>query len=380
MPQVSHPPAFLRYQQKGFSVQSHRTIRGWRLLAVAISGALTLAACGGGESESTGSGVRFAYAATSPLASVLAAQELKTWNGTGISVTVDRVTDVGLATDLTKGRKVQFGHSAPTTAFAAMSQGVDIKIIASLGFGQGEHQAGYLTSRASSGIRTLADLKGKKVAVTGIGTSYDFYLRAALKKAGLDAAKDVQIVPVPYPQMKGALTQGQVDAALLLAVDYATLSAKERVNVVATTAQLAGAQIENTSVVVARADWLEKNRAAAVNFLTGLVKAESLTEKDVAGNEGAKTIEMLQPVLKYDKPTMDAYVTYRLLDIGQESKLGGLLRVPRSFVDPALASLKSGGGLPGEKAVTYDSAVDQSYLKEAYQKAGLTWNTDVKYQ
>jgi hypothetical protein len=30
--------------------------------------------------------------------------------------------------------------------------------------------------------------------------------------------------------------------------------------------------------------------------------------------------------------------------------------------------------------VTYDSAIDLSYLKAAYQKAGLTWNNNVKYQ
>jgi ABC-type nitrate/sulfonate/bicarbonate transport system substrate-binding protein len=362
-------------------VQFHRTIGRRALLAGAVAGVLALAGCAGSSSASSGSkDVHFAYAATSPLASVLAAQQLKTWDNAGVSVTVDKVNDVGLATDLTNGKKAQFGHSAPTTAFAAMSQGVPIKIIASLGFGQGQHQAGYLTAKASSGIKTLADLKGKKVAVTGIGTSYDFFLRAALKKVGLTAGKDVQIVPVPYPQMRGALGQGQVDAALLLAVDYATLSAQQPVNVIATTAGLAGAPIEDTGVVVARTDWLKKNHDATVNFLVGLLKAESSTETDVADNKAAKTIAMLQPVLKYDQPTMANYVTYRLQDIGQESKLGGLLRIPRSFVDPALASLKAGGGLPGKHAVTYDSAIDLSYLKAAYQKAGLTWNNNVKYQ
>jgi NitT/TauT family transport system substrate-binding protein len=362
-------------------VQSHRTIGRRALLAASVAGVLALAGCAGNSSTSSESkGVHFAYAATSPLASVLAAQQLKTWDSAGISITVDKVNNVGLATNLTNGKKAQFGHSAPTTAFAAMSQGVPIEIIASLGFGQGEHQAGYLTAPASSGIKTLADLKGKKVAVTGIGTSYDFYLRAALKKTGLTAGKDVQIVPVPYPQMKGALTQGQVDAALLLAVDYATLASKESVNVLVTTAGLAGSPIEDTGVVIARTDWLKKNHDAAVNFLAGLLKAESWIEGDVANNKAAKTIALLQPVLKYDKPTMDHYVKYRLQDVGQESKLGGLLRVPRAFVDPALASLKSGGGLPGKHPVTYDSAIDLSYLKEAYQKVGLTWNTDVKYQ
>jgi ABC-type nitrate/sulfonate/bicarbonate transport system substrate-binding protein len=312
---------------------------------------------------------------------VLGAQTLDTWGDFGIDVTVDQVPDVGTATDLAISKKAEFGHSAPTTAFAAMSQGVPITIIAGLGFGQGDHQAGYLTSLGTSDIKSLKDLKGKKVAVTGIGTSYDFYLRAALKNVGLEAGTDVQILPVPYPQMRGALAQGQVDAALLLAVDYATLKDQQPVNVIATTAELAGAPMEVTGVVVARNDFLQdpKNKNTIVDFLAGLLKSESTIEDDVANNNAAKTIAMLQPVLKYDDATMAAYETYRLSDVGQESQLGGLLRVPESFIDPALQSLASGGGLPGKTEVTYKSAVDLSYLKEAYAKAGITWNDDVKY-
>lgn len=355
--------------------------------AAITAAALVMAGCAssGSASQSTsgnGSGTvsaKFAYASTSPLASVIAAEQSGDWTKNGIDVTVDQVPDVGTATTLAIGEKDQFGHSAPSTAFAAMSQGVPITIIAGLGFGTGNAQAGYLTSLASSGIKTLADLKGKTVAVTAIGSSYDFYLRAAFKRIGLDPTKDVHIVPIPYPQMEGALQQHTVNAALMLAVDYAKLGAKVPVNVIDTTGQLADAPVEITGVVVARNDWLKQNRQTAVDFLAGLVKAEAATENDVASNNSAKTIAMLQPILKYDPATMQAYQKYRLDSIGKESQIMGLLRVPESFVNPALATLKSGGGLPGNTPVTYASAVDLSYLKAAYAKDGITWNTDVQY-
>jgi len=366
----------------------HRPRPRWPLvLAAAIaSGALALGGCSStpassdpDSTEASPIDLSFSYASTSPLASVLAAKESGSWTENGANVSIQEVPDVGTATDLAIGKKTQFGHSAPTTAFAAMSQGVPITIIAGLGFGHGDHQAGFLASLASSGIKTIADLRGKTVSVTGIGTSYDFLLRSALEKAGLDPAHDVKIVPVPYPQARGALQQGQVDAALMLAIDYARLSAQEDVNVIATTAELAGAPIEITGVVVARNDWLKDNHEAAVRFLAGLVEAEAATSEDVRTNDSKKTIALLQPILKYDEPTLAAYRKYRLDDIGKEPELQGLLRVPRSFVEPTLEALQAGGGLPGKTPVTYDSAVDMSYLKDAYQRAGIDWNDDVTY-
>lgn len=373
-------------------MRSRRSPMPWTvsLTAALAVAALSLAGCAGGSSEASGGDesssaeapvddVRFSYASTSPLASVVAAQELDTWDEQGIEVGLDEVPDVGTATDLTIGKKAQFGHSAPTTAFAAMSQGVPITIIAGLGFGHGDHQAGFLTSLPSSGITSIADLEGKTVSVTGIGTSYDYLLRAALQREGLDPEKDVTIVPVPYPQARGALKQGQVDAALLLAIDYAALDAEDNAVSIATTAELADAPIEITGVVVAREDWLEGNHEAVVRFLAGLVAAESATSEDVANNGAEDTIDLLQPVLKYDDATLEAYKEYRLEDIGEEPDLGGLLRVPESFVSPTLESLQAGGGLPGDAEVTFDSAVDLSFLKEAYERAGIEWNDDVTY-
>jgi NitT/TauT family transport system substrate-binding protein len=45
-----------------------------------------------------------------------------------------------------------------------------------------------------SPIKTVADLKGKKVAINAFGSAVDLVLRVALKKAGLDPRRDLQIV------------------------------------------------------------------------------------------------------------------------------------------------------------------------------------------
>jgi NitT/TauT family transport system substrate-binding protein len=68
---------------------------------------------------------------------------------------------------------------------------------------------------ARAGINTVADLKGKKIAVEA-GTVDHFLLMLGLKKAGL-GAQDVTLVPLETSQAAAAFAAGQVDAAAVFA-------------------------------------------------------------------------------------------------------------------------------------------------------------------
>ena len=66
-------------------------------------------------------------------------------------------------------------------------------------------------------IRTLAALKGKKVAVSGLGSGPATLLLEHLKKHGLDGARDVTILSLGLtPTRFAALSNGSVDAAILI--------------------------------------------------------------------------------------------------------------------------------------------------------------------
>lgn len=68
---------------------------------------------------------------------------------------------------------------------------------------------------AKPDIRTVKDLKGRKVAVDGLGGTLESLLRWVLKKNGLDAGRDVPILAVgPPPSRFAALTSGAIDATL----------------------------------------------------------------------------------------------------------------------------------------------------------------------
>src|SRR5215204_4598692 len=65
-------------------------------------------------------------------------------------------------------------------------------------------------------IRSVENLKGKKVGVSGLGSGPDSLLREILKKHGLEGGRDVVILPVGSGTGRFfALQAGSVDAAML---------------------------------------------------------------------------------------------------------------------------------------------------------------------
>jgi NitT/TauT family transport system substrate-binding protein len=65
-------------------------------------------------------------------------------------------------------------------------------------------------------IRSIADLKGKKVGISSLGSGPDSILRDTLKKHGLDGGRDVAILPVGSGTARFyALQAGSVEAAML---------------------------------------------------------------------------------------------------------------------------------------------------------------------
>ena len=69
---------------------------------------------------------------------------------------------------------------------------------------------------ARSDIRSVENLKGKKVGVSSLGSGPDSLLREILKKHGLDGGRDVVIMPVGSGTARFfALQAGSVEAAML---------------------------------------------------------------------------------------------------------------------------------------------------------------------
>lgn len=116
---------------------------------------------------------------------------------------------------------IDAGFMGDTPAMFAQASGVPVNVVA---VSRTDGADDWLVSRAGSGIRAVADLRGRKVATTKDTAPHGFLLRA-LNKAGLNQ-KDITLVDVPLLQLGNILQSGTVDAATLSvqqAVGYAGL-------------------------------------------------------------------------------------------------------------------------------------------------------------
>ena len=102
---------------------------------------------------------------------------------------------------------VEFGFPNADAVVAAKAQGIPVKVVHTT-YQEG---LGAIIFGSDSGISTPADLKGKKVAVTSLGSANYFQLQAAMESAGL-TIDDVQVEIVGTGAILTALTEGQVDA------------------------------------------------------------------------------------------------------------------------------------------------------------------------
>jgi len=81
-------------------------------------------------------------------------------------------------------------------------------------------------------VASIADLRGRDVYVAGQGATPEFLLRTVLPKAGIDPAKDLQMIfSMPYPEIAASIVAAGSDVAakVVLAVlpePFATLALK----------------------------------------------------------------------------------------------------------------------------------------------------------
>ena len=193
--------------------------------------------------------------------------------------------------------ELQFSGAGAASVLAARLKGGDITLVAC----PADSDIVYLMARPE--IKSTAELKGKSSAVTRLGSTTHFYLRSALKYAGLNPEKDVTILQLGA-EYAAALETGRIAAAALpfdLALPYLQKGWPLLLDLSKTDF------IYPASCVVSSRAYVKENPDTAERFLKAYIEAIHLMKKDHGVGERAY-IKWLKPKdPQIAKRTVDAY-------------------------------------------------------------------------
>lgn len=160
--------------------------------------------------------LRLAYLETTTMLPIYAAQAAGDYKKAGIDLQLIQVQGGPAVVAAVVSGAADIGYAAPTPPMQAALSGVPIKIVLSMGHEEApKFAATDLIASKASGIETLAQVKGHKIALNAYGGLCELAWRDHLAAVGVKWS-EVQPVIIPFPQIEAALQQGAVDAACLV--------------------------------------------------------------------------------------------------------------------------------------------------------------------
>ncbi len=185
---------------------------------------------------------------------------------------------------------VQIGYVGSSPFAAATSRGLDVKAfyLASI---SGIDEA--LVVRNGSGINSLADLRGKKLAAAPVSTDH-YQLLALIKNVGLNE-KDVQVFAIPQPDIVAGYNRGDLDGGFVW--DPALTELKKNGKVLVTSKDVADKGAPTYSAWVATGAFAKGHPDFLKAFAGVIAKQQNSFVTDPAkwgpDSENAKTLAKL---------------------------------------------------------------------------------------
>ncbi|MCE7946695.1 MAG: ABC transporter substrate-binding protein [Chloroflexi bacterium CFX4] len=152
-----------------------------------------------------------------------------------------------------------------------------------------------IAAKRADQIKSVADLKGGKIAINGVGSAVEYWVYAALKREGI-SMDEVTTVAMPFPQMAAALDAGAVDAAVITE-PLATLGRDQGLLTV-----LADDFIDGITVtyVFMSESMLTERRAVAEAFMRAYLRAA----RDLQGEIDESTASIIEKYTNVPAPVV----------------------------------------------------------------------------
>ena len=239
---------------------------------------------------------------------------------------------------------VKISVSSGPAAIAARTQGADTIIVAAC-----VNTLPY-SIVAAKGITQWAQLRGKKIAISRLGSGTDTAIRLVLKKFGLNPAKDVIIVQLgTQPSRFQALVAGVIDATIISPpLDLA--AKKQGYQILVNIAELG---IPYPQQVIETTDrFIRENPQTVKSFMKGFIEGVryAATQKD-------ETKKIITKYLKTDDPEIVEATYQSYLQVTDQNAYPNMEGVRNAMEEVAQR-------VPAVKSKKPEEFVNTRFLKE----------------
>lgn len=193
----------------------------------------------------------------------------------GTSYVVEPVSFGGSSLQVTAlaADEVDLALLGPTAlATAVTNAGLDLRVVLdNAQDGRDNYYSQTFYVKADSGINTVQDLKGKSIGVNAVGSASDTMLRAMLLKEKIDPSTDVKIVEVSAANQLAMIDDGKIDATTIpIPMVYKLIDEGKYKPLFSSRDAIGTTQF---GFLTAKAEFLEKNRAAVMDMAEDYVRA-----------------------------------------------------------------------------------------------------------
>jgi NitT/TauT family transport system substrate-binding protein len=210
----------------------------------------------------------------------------------GFNIEPVHIRGGALITTMIMSGTVQFSGAGAESVVSARIEGGDVTLIGC----PADTDAVYFVARPE--IKTAANLKGKSSAVTRLGSTTHFYLRAALRSLGLDPEKDMTILQLGGgAEIVTAMRSGRVAAA---ALPYRNTHNLIQAGWPLLVDQSTASFVYPSSCVATSRSFIKNNPAVVERFLKAYIESTRLIKKDSAFVE--------QVIKKWHRETDSAFI------------------------------------------------------------------------
>lgn len=233
---------------------------------------------------------------------------------------------------------VQVGYVGSSPYAAATSRGLDVKAFYVTSI-SGIDEA--LVVRNGSGINSLNDLKGKKLAAAPVSTDH-YQLLALIKSQGL-TEKDVQVFAIPQPEIVAAYNRGDLDGGFVW--DPALTELKKNGKVLVTSKDVAdkgaptfSAWVATGAFAKANPEFLKSFAAVTEKYSQSFVSnkaawgPDSENAKTLAKFLGGKPSDQAAALLNLSLLPLDVQASDAWLGGGEKSGIASILKNTAGFL------------------------------------------------